>query len=356
MMHHYALRSESLFMAVEMNPRLSREQIEKIVREYIDPIDDQKEDYLASVTHGRPMAPDQEPVNQALIARGKAQILRNILQTNDIDSITPSVVAAFLREGGCDDISARKLARKLVERILEVEEKHQPMLERMAEVRPTPPATESDIRVTHIVELDLSPEEAERIVSAGRSAEVGSISPDHQMISRLVNEKIVAGEFLTGDQWDAANAMKRPNQKIESPQPVPISPRLSGPKVSEIWDAFVEERIKIGDWVNDQGVQAKSTLALLIGICGDRQLDDYKLQDGSHLRSVVLDLPSHYSKTRCWATDYKKGDFETIATAARKLKSDGDKSFTTVSPKTWNRHYSVLASLCQSASKKDGRP
>lgn len=124
---------------------------------------------------------------------------------------------------------------------------------------------------------------------------------------------------------------------VATPKPTKAA---EGRPFSVVFADFLAERERSkAKKTNNQDGQ---TVKLVIGLLGDRQLDDYETRELASFQTTLMRLPARYAK----AAKYRGLSLPEIITASE--KSPNEKR---LSAKTINRHCGVLRSVCQWAKK-----
>lgn len=338
-------------MCVRTNGKLTPEEINSLVRQVTGPIDEQYQDYVAAIPHRVPLPPAQEPAHQALMAGVAQKLINGILLDNDIDTLVPTITKLLPEGAEVDEITLRRLVREMLKGRRTQLAEQVSELSTMADRRPVGPEPFDGLKIHYSVEIDPGDEMSRQILDEARTAKVGDLSQYHDRLQKLVQEELAAGRFTTGEEIEAEFAARRAVPSVASPPITSGAVKPLGPPISKCWAVLIDAIIKDGDWAEDSDAQARSTLAMLVNICGDRPLDSYTFDDGDRLRSVVLALPNDYFRSERWRELFERGQFEAIAQQA-KAAIDAGEDIKTLSKKTWNRHYGVLNKIWPVAFKR----
>lgn len=127
-----------------------------------------------------------------------------------------------------------------------------------------------------------------------------------------------------------------------------------GQPLSDAWQVYTLDQIAVRKRKQGNLIHAKSSLKLMIGVCGDRPVTEYTRSDAAGFRRTIGQLPAEYHSERRWRG---KSIQEIIELAARIEKSSAERAtrkaqrapMETAIPrmalKTINRHISVLRVL-----------
>lgn len=335
-------------MSVRQNENLTTEQIKAIVKREANPFDEEFDAYIASVPHGRPMPPEQEPAHQALLMDAAKAVLKSALVENDIDPLVRNIAAHLPVSSDIDDLTLRRLAREILTQRVEQLNVQGNTLNRMANARPiSPPAVEPKNSVT--VEFEVDRDTYDRLTQERLTAKVGDVSPLHAELRKRVDEEIAAGRIIPDGELPSSQSAVR---QIASPQIAPEEPKALGPLISKAWPLLRDELVRKGVWAENVAKQNNSTLALLIAICGDRPLASYALPDMGRLQDVMLRLPSKYAQGEKWSDLYRAGRFECIAEAA----DASEEVVRRLGARTWNRHLGCINTIWETAHTRRWTP
>ncbi|MCA0316440.1 MAG: tyrosine-type recombinase/integrase [Proteobacteria bacterium] len=339
-------------MSVRQDANLTTEQIKSVVKRQTNPFDEEFDAYIASVPHGRPMPPEQEPAHQALLMDAAKAVLRSALVENDIDPLVRNIAAHLPVSSTVDDLTLRRLAREILTQRVEQLNVQGNTLNEMANARPiSPPAVEPKNPVT--VEFEVDRDTYDRLTQERLTAKVGDVSPLHEHLTRRVNEEIAAGRTIPDHQH---NSPQTPVREVVSPMLVPEQPTDVGPTLSKMWPLLSDELVLNGEWTPKVRIQSQATLKLMLGVCGDKPLALYTVPELRSLRHVVLRLPSTYSKSPEWRDRCDAGQFVCIAEAADASVSADGPAIARVKPKTWNRHLSCVNRIWKAAREHGWTP
>lgn len=141
-----------------------------------------------------------------------------------------------------------------------------------------------------------------------------------------------------------------------SPPPIPPSGEGGNPRqtqtISELLPLFFSdvtpkmgERYSAVGWTLSTALQAKSSLKLLLAICGDKPPIDLIAADGAQFKRKARQLPAKYGQSDVCAKAYAANDIDALI-AIRDAALDGSVMshlHDRMSDKTYNKHYSALS-------------
>ena len=153
------------------------------------------------------------------------------------------------------------------------------------------------------------------------------------------------------------------NAGMEAPPsspPIPPSDEGGNPRrtqtISELLPLFFRdvtpkkgERYSAVGWTLSTATQAKSSLKLLLGICGDMCPANLIAAHGAEFKRKARQLPAKYGQSDICADAYAANDIDALIAIRDAALEAGEGSHLQdrMSDKTYNKHYSALSKFCQ---------
>ncbi|MBZ9694883.1 site-specific integrase [Mesorhizobium sp. CO1-1-9] len=204
------------------------------------------------------------------------------------------------------------------------------------------PAAQVVMARSNLAEGDLGPGEYNQIRQAILRASIDIISELRARQDGDFNHD--PRDKLLKDALSGANVAHVPPSRTAIPSASPSAPLASsGPKFSEIAEAFRSDQIAVKIWDQQTAGQARATYRLFPEVCGDKLLQDYTRGDADEFRKKLQRLPWDYSK----APAYRNRSVDEILKVAESQAKTRD--IRPITQRTVKRHFSALSGLWGSA-------
>jgi len=310
--------SEVLIMRVrDLKKHASPAETDAAAKALLDTFEGRLEEEIAAIDPNKKLPLLDEPAAQAAHLKGLAAAATGMAGRNDIGALIAAVT-----DPGVEDASLRVVARKFVKGLPAV-------LERAAE-------DHADLAKFRDAALPLPKFEGQikadpALIAALRLA----IEQDGKLPSEVA-ERLNGLIFEAMTESTPAVVTQVSGEEEIAPAPIlsqdALRPGKKSALVSVLWQKFGEFKVAKKDWKPGEVIDAASTLALFIAICGDREPYLYDRSDASEFLLIFSALPSDY---------YSRGEYRKIYDAegprgvVDHLKGQ---TYNRISAKTFGKH------------------